>query len=245
MTWLIASLTFRQLLGQRRILVLLAVAAIPLVVAIIFRLGDRPELAVEFTEVALFATLVTTGVLPVIAVVIATSALGNEFEDRTALFLLAKPVRRGEIVAGKWIAAALSIALLVVPSSVVAALISLGLTDAEQVVPGFALALLLASAVYAAVLLALSVVTSRALVVGLVYVFLWEGAITELFRGARIFSVRQFTLGLADALTTVPRSEFEANLAGGPALIGLITAGVLGIAVATWRLSRWETRESA
>ncbi len=244
MTLLIASLTLRQLLGQRRIWVLLALAAVPPFVALVFRLGDRSDLAVEFTEVALLAGIVTTGVLPVTAVVIATSALGNEFEDMTALFLLAKPIRRVEIILGKWLAAAGTVTLLVVPASAAGAFLALGGSSALNVIPGFALALVLAACAYCAVLLALSVITSRALVIGLVYAFLWEGAMTALFKGARVLSIRQFTLGVADAWTPVPGSRFEARLDGETAFVGVLLAISLGLIVGTWRLSRWETRES-
>ncbi|MFQ5381220.1 MAG: ABC transporter permease [Dehalococcoidia bacterium] len=244
MTFLITALTLRELLGQRRIWALLVLASVPVAVAVLFRLGDRQDVAVEFTEVALLAGIVTTGVLPVIAVVIATSALGNEFEDMTALFLLAKPIARSEIVIGKWLAAAVVIVLLVVPASAGGAWLALGGGAAADVIPGFTLAFVLAACAYSAVLLALSIITSRALVVGLVYAFLWEGAMTTLFKGARVLSIRQFTLGLADAWTPVPGSRFEAKLEGEVAFAGIITTIVLGLLVAAWRLSRWEAGES-
>ena len=48
----------------------------------------------------------------------------------------------------------------------------------------------------------LSVVTSRALIAGLIYVFIWEGLVNGLFAGTRLLSVRHYTLGVADSIVT-------------------------------------------
>jgi ABC-2 type transport system permease protein len=88
------------------------------------------------------------------------------------------------------------------------------------------------------------VVTSRALIVGLLYVFIWEGVVTNLFSGTRLLSVREFTLSIADALTTVRASDFEADL--GPAQGLLLTAAVIvgATAYAARRLERFGIGES-
>lgn len=244
MTLLIARVTLRELVGQRRLLILAALAIVPLAVANVFRLGGHEEVRIEFAAKALLEGLVTTGVLPVIGAVIGTAALGTEFEERTAIFLLSKPVSRAAIVAGKLLAASLAVVALVVPLAAAAGWVALGDPGTGGIVAGFTVALTAGSLAYTAVFLALSVVTGRALIVGMGYAFLWEGAITSLFAGTRVLSIRQYTLGLADALTTVSSSDFDAQLSGPIAVAGLVIACVGGFAVATWRLSLWEARES-
>ena len=90
----------------------------------------------------------------------------------------------------------------------------------------------------------LSVFTSRALIAGLVYVFIWEGLINGLFAGTRLLSVRHYTLAVADIFVDLPRSVFDAKLGSVPA-VGLMIA-VVGASV--WygvrRLQRFEIGES-
>ena len=60
----------------------------------------------------------------------------------------------------------------------------------------------------------LSVATSRPLVFGLDYVFIWEGLLGDLFTGTRYLSIRQYRLGIADGIATVPERVFQAELDG-------------------------------
>ena len=90
----------------------------------------------------------------------------------------------------------------------------------------------------------LSVHTSRALLAGLAYVFIWEGLINGLFSGTRLLSVRHYTLGIADGIVDLPSDFFEAKL-------GVVTSIVLAVVVtclATWkairRLERFEIGET-
>ena len=48
--------------------------------------------------------------------------------------------------------------------------------------------------------MALSVFTSRAFLLGLAYVLIWEGVLSGLLEGTKFLSIRQATLGLASAL---------------------------------------------
>lgn len=245
MTLLIARMTLREITGQRRMFAMVALAVVPLVVAAVFRLGGHEDVRVEFAASALLAGMVSTGILPVISLVVGTTALGTEFEDRTAIFLLSKPVSRTTIVAGKVLAAAGVAVGLVVPFAAAGAWIALADPGTGRIVVGFAVALAAGAIAYTTVFLALSIVTSHSFIVGLIYVFIWEGAITTLFRGTRVLSIRQYTLGLADALTTVAPADFNARLSGTAAVIGLLAACLGGFAFAVWRLARWEARESA
>ena len=109
----------------------------------------------------------------------------------------ADPSRPGRAVV-KFVVAWLIVVLLVAPAILVAGIVARG-GDAELGIGlrggrGFG------ALEYTAVFLALSLVTSRALVVGLAYVVIWEGAVAGLFEGTRILSVRQHALAIADAL---------------------------------------------
>ena len=81
------------------------------------------------------------------------------------------------------------------------------------------------SLVYSALFVMLSVVTSRALIAGLVYVFIWEGLVNGLFAGTRILSVRHYTLAVADVFVDLPGGDFEAKLASSPRVLVMAVVG--------------------
>ena len=104
---------------------------------------------------------------------------------------------------------------------------------------------MLGSLVYGAVFLALSIVTSRALIAGLVYVFLWEGLITSLFSGTRYLSIRHYTLGIADWVARVPARTFSADLSGPTAMTALILVFAIALWIAVRRLEAFEIGEQS
>jgi ABC-2 type transport system permease protein len=112
------------------------------------------------------------------------------------------------------------------------------------VLPAFLVALVAGSFIYTALFVALSIFTSRALIAGLLYVFFWEALLTSLFGGLRIFSVRQYTLGIAHSLANVSESVFTTKLDGPEALALLLLASVAAIALGIRRLQSWEVGES-
>ena len=64
--------------------------------------------------------------LPLVAVIVGTSALGSELEDGTIVYLLARPVPRWRIAIVKWLMAWLVTSLLVAPAIFIAGLIGHG-----------------------------------------------------------------------------------------------------------------------
>jgi ABC-2 type transport system permease protein len=237
-------LTVRQLVFRKSTLLLLLLAAIPVLIALVFELGNDggtpPE---EFAVEVLCVWLVSTTVLPLTAVLFGTSVLGDELEDGTIIYLLTKPVQRWLILLPKVAAAWLLTMLFVVASLAISVLIVLG-GDGGQIVFGFGVAAAIGSLAYAVVFVLLSIVTSRALIAGLIFVFIWEGAVTGIFEGVRYLSIRHYTLGLADWLSDAETDYLDAYVGGVTALI-LSTAVILaGFVYANQRLRRTEIREA-
>ncbi|HCV00943.1 MAG TPA: ABC transporter permease, partial [Dehalococcoidia bacterium] len=102
---LVLNLTLRQLLGQKRTLLLIGLGLVPILAAAIFRFGDSNISALEFTAEFLLNALIVNALLPLTALLLATAAIGSEVEDGTIVYLLSKPVERWRIVAGKLTAA--------------------------------------------------------------------------------------------------------------------------------------------
>jgi ABC-2 type transport system permease protein len=240
----IFGLTLRQLVFRKSTLLLLALAAIPVFIAVIFEVGNDGETAPEEFAVKVLAVwLVTTTVLPLTSVLFGTSVLGDELEDGTIIYLLTKPVQRWLILLPKIAAAWLLTTVLVVASLLISVLIVLG-GDGGSIMLGFGVAATIGALAYAVVFTLLSIVSSRALIAGLIFVFIWEGAVTGIFQGVRYFSIRHYTLGIAEWLSDVPSDYLDAYVGGVTALIlcGIVIGA--GFAYANQRLRRVEIREA-
>jgi ABC-2 type transport system permease protein len=236
MNGVIARITLQQLLGRRRTILLLILGALMLLVALGLRIGadpvTRPHNAARMLEIFGTATL-----MPLVALLFGTAAIGAELDEGTAIYLLAKPIPRAVTLLTKLVAAAVcSIALTSIPVLLSGLLAGggIGLSVA------FALATAVGSVIYCAIFVAASLITGRALVFGLGYVLIWEGVLAGLFAGTQTFSVRQHTLAFADALTSVPRATFSAPLPLGTALVVGGTVLVLATVIGIRRLTRIE-----
>jgi ABC-2 type transport system permease protein len=230
----IADVTLRGLLGRRRAILLGLLAALPVLIALLVRLtGGRPD-ADRFLD-----TLVVRFVMPLLALIVGTSVLGSEIEDGTAVYLIVKPIPRWRIVASKALVAVGLTALLVVPAVIVAAALLSGRGDTQTTIVAFSVACLVGGSAYAVAFLALSVFTSRAFLIGLAYVLIWEGVLAGLLEGTKFLSIRQASLGLAAALgADIPGEPLAPTVS--VAVLAMVLAG--GFLVASWRLSRFEIR---
>jgi ABC-2 type transport system permease protein len=239
----IARVTGRQLLGRRRTALLVLAAAIPAVLAVVLQLagGDDPAIRDGFIEGVLVG-LVVTLLMPLAALILGTTAFGAEIDDGTIVYLLAKPIPRRTIVLVKWCVAAVIAAVLTGVATLVAGMIGLaGAADAVSIAIGYAVAVAAGSMVYVAAFVALSLFTSRALIIGLLYVLVWEGALAGSFPGIRFLSVRQYVLAIADALGA-PVGVDPLDPAVAMVLSGLVVLVALGLAIR--RLGGFEIPQS-
>jgi ABC-2 type transport system permease protein len=234
----VANITLRQLLSRRRTLLLSLLGLVLVVVALAYRLsGDAASdaQAVRWTMVMLEALGLTT-LVPIVALIMGTGAIGSELEDGTAVHLLTKPVARWRIGIVKLVIGAACAAAISLPPVFVAALIACGDVG---VALAYTIASLIATCVYVALFMALSLVTSRAFVIGLGYVLIWEGLLAGLFPGIRTLSVRQesvsFGRSLADSLSATV-GTVELPVAVGAAAVAAAIIAALAIAVALRRL---------
>jgi ABC-2 type transport system permease protein len=210
MNGVIAGITLRQLLSRRRTLLLLLLGGVLVLVAGVFRLAGEELRALSFTA-GLLSNLGAGTLMPLVALLFGTGALGAEIEDGTATFLLAKPISRRTVVLTKLAVAAGCSAALTCGPMLLAGLIGAGGLG-DGLVLGMVAGAAIGSLLYCSVFVALSLITSRALVFGLAYVLIWEGLLAGLFAGTRTFSIRQQTLAFADAIGSIPRTILDTPL---------------------------------
>ncbi|MDZ7728904.1 MAG: ABC transporter permease [Dehalococcoidia bacterium] len=242
MNSVVFGLSMRQLAARRRTLAIVLLAIVPVLLALVAQLSGERITQPDWTVNTLFQSVVIGIVLPLVALVLGTAALGTEFEEGTALYLLSKPIPRSTIVAAKLVASWLVTSAIVVATTVVSGAIALAGEGHVEVIVGFAAGSIGGALVYCALFLMLSIVTSRALIAGLFYVFIWEGIVTGLFRGTRVLSVREYTLSLGDLLAGTPDAVFDPRVGAGVAIAMI----VIVTAATTWygirALERWELK---
>ena len=107
-----------------------------------------------------------------------------------------------------------------------------------------ALGALLASVLYGAVFVTLSVMTGRALVIGLGYVLVWEGLVTSLLPGTQILSIREYAMAVVRAVAGIDQARPGTGV--DPLVALVAAAAVLAVAVllGVWRLGRFEVSEA-
>ncbi len=156
-------------------------------------------------------------VLPLVTMVLGTSAFGNELEDRTLGYLLLRPVNRLRVAAPKLAVVILVAAPLLVVSGVVSVLIGL---DGDGRAAGAVAAGIAAGAVaYSSVFLWLGLLTTRAKGFALFYVFLWEGVMASFLEGIRYLSIRFYSLSIMHGVDEKGLGALEGSAIGLPAAV--------------------------
>jgi ABC-2 type transport system permease protein len=219
----VAKITFRATMGRKRAFLFAIPPVILLLVTVLLKVA-RPERASWPADIlGVFGFSV---VLPLTALIIGTSVLGAEIDDGSVVHLLATPVRRSTVIMTKFAVAAVLTMIFVAVPELVAGLIATG--GATRLTVGLFVGALAGSVIYNAVFVMLSVVTTRAIAVGLLYLLVWEAVLGNFVSGARVLSVGQYSLGVANSIAR--NASLNAHL-------GLTTAIVMGAVVTVLTLA--------
>jgi ABC-2 type transport system permease protein len=174
----IVANTLRQLLGRGRTIGLLLFAAVPALILLIFAINENDRATEEFFRQGMLTTLLAV-VVPVIALIMGAGALAEERQSHTIPFLTLRPIPREVIVAAKMVASGIG-ASLIGGFGVALTTVVLGFETGEWVeVPASLVAAALTSFGFAAVFQFVGYLTDRAVPIGLIYIVIWEGAITS------------------------------------------------------------------
>jgi ABC-2 type transport system permease protein len=189
----VAWITARGLFGRRRFLLLFPLPVILVGLAAIARYAG---VSADQWAIPVIEGLGLSVLIPITALIVGTGVLGSEIDDGTIVHILTKPLPRREIVLAKLAVAVgittVAVAIPLYVAGVLTGSIRLGLS----LIVGAALG----SLVYSAVFLLLSLVTRRPVLLGLLYVLIWEGLLSNLVSGTRVLSVQQYTLAVTDAV---------------------------------------------
>ncbi len=219
-TWI----TARGLFGRRRFLLLLPLPALLLVLAIVSRsVGVDPGHWGPPVLVGLGLAVV----LPVVALIVGTGVLGAEIDDGTVVHILTKPLPRWQIVLPKLaVAAGVSAVTVAVPLYVAGVL-----ADSVRLGLALAAASALGALAYSALFLALSLLTRRPVLLGLVYVLIWEGLLGRFVDGTKVLSIQQWVIALTDRMAPTGLLGTTVSVPVAAVLTALVAVGSTVLAI--------------
>jgi ABC-type transport system involved in multi-copper enzyme maturation permease subunit len=211
------DLALGEMLWGRRALFMAIAAGAPVLLALSLRVafssgsativinGNRLDTETIFSTA--ISLLYLRFIVPALGVYYGTSMIADEIEDRTITYLFLRPMRRGAIVLGKYLAylasvlaaVLLSAALVfvaLVPLTNMGAFIDTFVRDLQQIALGIA--------AYGALFVLAGVTFKRPLIGGLIFVFGWEPVAVALPGYVRQLTVAHYLQdGLAGAIWLV------------------------------------------
>ncbi len=183
----IFDLSLGQMLWSRRTIFLALVVGGPIVLAVVSRVVQATGVAplrvngVQVSGAGIFGMMIwvlfVRFIVPVLGVFYGTALIADEVEDKTLTYLFARPIQRGAVLIGKYLAYLVCTALVVLPSVMIVYFL---LVPFDEIGGSFIplvkdLGILaIGLAVYGALFALLGALLKRPLLVGLVFAFGWE-----------------------------------------------------------------------
>jgi ABC-2 type transport system permease protein len=228
----VTMLSLRQFTGGRTARLALFLAMLPALFAVLFAARPWGVLPDEFLS-ELFRELMLPTLLPIVVLLPATAAFGDELEDDTLPYLLMKPVTRLRLVCGKYAA----VLLVTIPTLIVGLALTTviatrapGEADAGRLLLAMSGSAAAAAILLGAVFLLISLVAPRALLVGMVYIFAWESLLGRFLPGVRAISSREQAVRVFDGLL----ADDMAVVAD--AVKPMAAVAIVALLIAVWRL---------
>jgi ABC-2 type transport system permease protein len=234
----VAKITFRATMGRKRAFLFAVTPVILLLVTTALKLSNPAD---KSWPADILGTFGFSVVLPLTALIIGTSVLGAEIDDGSIVHLLATPVRRSSVIITKFAVAAVLTMIFVAVPELLAGLIATG--GVTRLAIGVFAGAMTGSAIYNAVFVLVSVLTTRAIAVGLLYLLVWEGLLGNLVSGASELSVGQYSLGVANSIAR--DKALNAHLTLGTVVVAGLIVTVAALALAIRRLAAFSLKGDA
>lgn len=217
----IVRLGVRSIFGRWRGTILIVLPIVLLGMAVLVRalVGDDGTGA-ENTLYGLGLVVI----VPLIALLATSGLLAPEIDDGSISYLLAKPLSRHTLVVSKLVVAlGCVVAFGAVPMLIAGVIVQ---PTALSFGLAFAVGSVISGAAYCALFALLSVLTRHAVVIGLIYLLIWESLLGELLDGIRWLSITRWS---AVVVGDIAHTSLVADLPLSYAVVATVVAIVAGL----------------
>ncbi len=242
----IAAITYRSIFVGGRLWISALLAALPPVLLAAFLSYGVTGSTLINGWGAILVTLVLSVQIPLTTLIIGVGLFRNEIEDDTLPYLTLRTIARPSIVIGKYLGGLAAALTFLLPSFLVA----LGVTAAGANGVGFPIGyiaaglaiLLLGTVAYLAVYLLMGLVTRSAVVLGLVYAFLWEFVLQNFPGHLPQVTVYYYLRTVGAHLTSsAPLGSYSTSIALAGAVAAPLGVAVVALLIASLVVSSVET----
>jgi len=243
-----SALLFRMHIGaialSRRILIAFVLAALPPMIAfIVLRFGPDGATAEKLVGgMSVFFSL--NFIVPILALVTGAAVVNEEVENRTITYIFTRPVPRVSLLLGRWVATLVLVTGLLTASA--AGVLLSAVQSGDALPEGMALhyfwASILGGAVYSLLFAVLGIFMKNPMVLGIGYVFAFEGLVANLPGSSGALSIQYY---LRSIIASVDLSVWEVIEEMGvkfqspaEATVRLLILSAITLGVGAWGISR-------
>jgi ABC-2 type transport system permease protein len=240
------ELSLGEMLWSRRTIFMALVLSAPVILALVSRIVQTMGVAplrvngARVGAAGIFGMMIWVlfirFIIPVLGVFYGTSLIADEVEDKTLTYLFTRPVQRGAVLMGKYLAYLVCTSLVVLPSIMIVYFL---IVPFAEIPASFRLLLVdlgimaLGLAAYGALFALVGTVLKRPLVVGLVFAFGWEQLAMLMPGYLRRFTLAYYLQGLvphampSDSVASLIQAVFTESPTASTCLFWLaVTIGV-------------------
>ena len=255
----IMDLSIGEMLWSRRTVFMMLIVSAPVLIALCIRLlvglGAPIVENTRMTGPAIFGMMIWIFYLrftvPVLGVFYGTSLIADEVEDKTITYLFSRPISKGSVLVGKYLAYLVCTVFVVLPSVM---LVYLLIVPMQGSLGGSFLDLLkdlallaIGLAVYGAVFAFIGAKFKRPLLIGLVFIFGWEQAALAFPGYLKYYTVAYYVQSLVphtmpndgSALSLI-QGIFRESAGMASSLLSLLVIWAVFLWIAAWVVERKE-----
>ena len=258
-SWRVFELSLGEMLWSKRTIFMALVVGAPVLLAIVIKIlqaSGIPALRVNGVRVgggAMFGMLIwvlfVRFIVPVLGVFYGTALVADEVEDKTITYLFTRPIQRGAVLMGKYLAYLVCTALVVLPSVMIVYFMIVPFGDVPATF-GLLLKdlgiLAIGLAVYGALFALIGAVLKRPLVIGLIFAFGWEQMAMLMPGYLKRFTIAHYVQALvphampSDGPASLLQAVFREVPSAGTALFWLLFTTAASLYLATRAIERRE-----
>src|SRR5688500_7953637 len=253
------DLSLGEMLWSRRTIFMALVVGGPVLLAVVARIIQASGIAplrvngVRVDAASMFGMMIWVlflrFIVPMLGVFYGTSLVADEVEDKTITYLFTRPIQRGAVLIGKYLAYLVCTTLVVLPSVMIVYFLLVPFSEVPasfgQLLMDLAI-LAIGLAVYGALFALIGALLKRPLLVGLVFAFGWEQVVLLMPGYLKRFTLAYYLQGLvphampSDGVVSLLQSVFREVPSALTSLFWLFFALVVSLTLAARVVERRE-----